>query len=226
MDRLYHVVTFDCYGTLVDWNAGLGNALSKAAGAARPAVDGAARLLAAYHELEPVVEAESRRSYREILIETAQRAVRRCGWEMSLEAAAYLPDSLPNWPLFPDTNAALERLYAAGYRLGILSNVDDDLLAGTRRHFSVPFELIVTAQRVGSYKPALGHFQTARRLIGDARWLHAAQSYFHDIVPARMLGIPVAWINRLDEQASGIARPDREFSDLAGFADWLAPLED
>ncbi|HEV2719662.1 MAG TPA: HAD-IA family hydrolase [Thermoanaerobaculia bacterium] len=104
---------------------------------------------------------------------------------------------------FPDTNAALERLRGAGYRLGILSNVDDDLLAATRRHFSVGFDLIVTAQQVRSYKPGHAHFLEARKRIGEARWLHAAESNFHDIVPANALGIENAWINRRGRRDCG-----------------------
>ena len=112
-------------------------------------------------------------------------------------------------------------MVSAGIRLGILSNIDDDLLAGTLRHLTVDFELTLTAQQLRSYKPAHGHFLTARERIGDARWLHAAQSYFHDVVPARELGIPVAWINRKAEEPQGQARPDRNLHDLAELADWL-----
>lgn len=220
MDRLYDVVTFDCYGTLIDWNSGIGEALARAAAADGRTVDQAA-LLAAYHELEPVVEAEAHRRYRDVLIEMARRAARRLGWEMRAESARLLPESVGGWRPFPDTNPALERLHAAGYRLGILSNVDDDLLAATRDHFTVPFDLVVTAEQVGSYKPAPGHFVQARQMVGAARWLHAAQSYFHDVAPACTLGIPVAWINRLDEQPAGDARPDREFASLAELAGWL-----
>jgi len=100
--------------------------------------------------------------------------------------------------------------------------VDDELLAGTRRHLTVPFDLIVTAEQVGSYKPAPGHFTTARGRIGERRWLHAAQSYFHDIMPARTLAIPAAWINRKGEAASDGGRADRELRGLAELADWLA----
>ena len=221
MDRRYDVVTFDCYGTLIDWNAGINAALARAATLDGRTIDARA-LLRAYHELEPVVEAERWRPYREVLTETARRAAAHLGWQLSADAARLLPESLPSWPPFPDTNAGLERLHAAGYRLGILSNVDDDLLAGTRRHFSVPFELVVTAEQVGSYKPAPVHFEQARRMIGAALWLHAAQSFVHDVAPACALGIPVAWINRLHEAPAGEARPDREFSDLTGLADWLA----
>jgi len=137
--------------------------------------------------------------------------------------AGFLADSLPDWQPFADTNPALTRLVAAGYRLGILSNVDDDLLAGTRRHLAVGFDLLVTAQQVGAYKPARPHFDTARQRIGPSRWLHAAQSYFHDVVPARALSIPVAWINRKGERPTDGGRPDREFRILTELADWLAP---
>src|SRR5262249_21137401 len=109
-----------------------------------------------------------------------------------------------------------------GIRLGILSNVDDDLLAGTLEHLDVRFELIVTAQQVGSYKPAQGHFAAARERLGpDARWLHAAQSDFHDVTPCKALGIPVAWINRKAEAAGPAGPPDYEYRDLAGLADDL-----
>ena len=129
---------------------------------------------------------------------------------------------MPAWPPFPDTNPALRRLFEAGYRLGILSNVDDDLLAWTRRHLAVPFDIVVTAERAGSYKPAPRHFEMAREAIDGQRWLHAAQSYFHDVVPARALSIPVAWINRKGEAARDGGKPDREFRNLTELADWLA----
>lgn len=222
MERAYDVVTFDCYGTLIDWEAGIGRAFAGAAAAAGRTL-GPAALLAAYAEVEPEVEAEAYRRYRDVLAETARRVAARLGWTLPDEQARFLAESLPGWPPFADTNPALRRLAAAGYRLGILSNVDDDLLAATRRHFTVGVELLVTAQQVGSYKPAPGHFEAARRRIGDARWLHAAQSYFHDVQPARALRIPVAWINRKGEAAPDGGRADREFRTLTGLADWLAP---
>jgi len=220
MERPYDVVTFDCYGTLIDWEAGIGAAFTSAAARAGQALD-RTQVLTAYAEIEPVVEAEAYRSYRDVLTETARRVAARLNWPLSREDAVFLPESLPAWPPFPDTNPALERLASAGYRLGILSNVDDDLLAETRRHFTVSFDTIVTAQQVGSYKPAHGHFTTARQRLGNIRWLHAAQSYFHDVQPARALGIPVAWINRHQRTASGGGSADREFRDLTELADWL-----
>ena len=221
MPRPYDVVTFDCYGTLIDWESGIVDAFGAAA-----AADGVTlardTLMATYLEVERAVEARAYRSYRAVLTETAQLVAARLGWPIDPTRAAFLPESLPRWPPFPDTNAALERLVAAGYTLGILSNVDDDLLAGTRRHLTVAFPLIVTAQQVGSYKPAPGHFTTARAAIGSRAWLHAAQSYFHDVTPAVALGIPVAWINRKGQPPAGPARPDRELRTLSALADWLA----
>jgi len=219
--RPYDVVTFDCYGTLIDWEGGLRTAFEEAARADGVALDPA--VLAAYHEVEPVVEREAYRRYRAVIAEAARRAAARLGWALDERRAALVADSVPDWPPFPDTNPALQRLRGAGYRLGILSNVDDDLLAGTRRHFAVPFDFWVTAQEVGSYKPASPHFERGREHAGGARWLHAAQSYFHDVVPARAAGIPMAWINRKGQRPTGETRPDREFRTLAELADWLAP---
>jgi len=221
MERPYDIITFDCYGTLIDWESGIGEAFAQAAAADGVALDRAA-VLAAYAELEPVVEAETYRNYRVVLTETARRVAARLGWPLPAERASFLADSLPHWPPFPDTNPALERLAAAGCGLGILSNVDEDLLSGTLRHFCVTFGVLVTAQQVRSYKPGHGHFLTARERIGRRRWLHAAQSYFHDVAPARALGIPVAWINRKGEVAADGGRADHEFRTLTELADWLA----
>lgn len=220
MGRLYDVITFDCYGTLIDWEGGIGGAFARVAAVDRWQFD-RAQVLKAYAEIEPRVEAAPYRRYCDVLTETAQRVAERLGWPLSRERALFLAESLPDWRPFADTNQALERLAAAGYSLGILSNVDDDLLAGTRRHFTVPFDLIVTAQQVGSYKPAPGHFTEARQRIAGRRWLHAAQSYFHDVVPVRALGVPIAWINRKHEVASDGGRADREFHTLTELADWL-----
>jgi 2-haloalkanoic acid dehalogenase type II len=220
MVRPYDVITFDCYGTLIDWETGISSTFAMAAGSEGRELE-RERVLTVYAELEPVVEAETYRSYRDVLTETALRVAHRLGWPLEKERADFLANSLPGWRPFPDTNPALERLAAAGYILGILSNVDDDLLAGTLRHFSVSFELLVTAQQVGSYKPADGHFHVARQRIGGRRWLHAAQSYFHDVVPAHTLGIPVAWINRKNHQPSDGGRADFECRTLQELATWL-----
>jgi 2-haloalkanoic acid dehalogenase type II len=139
--------------------------------------------LVAYPSIEPEVQATRYVPYRAVLAETARRAAAELGWPMDAATAAQFAASLPSWPRFADTNPALERL-AAHYRLGILSNVDDELLAETRAHFGVPFQNIVTAEQVQAYKPSHAHFLAARERIGGLRWLHAAQSSFHDIAPA------------------------------------------
>jgi 2-haloalkanoic acid dehalogenase type II len=218
--RRYDVLTFDCYGTLVDWERGIAEALERAAGADGVTLDRAAALRA-YHEIEPRVQAERYRRYRDVLALTARAVAERLGWPLAPGREAFLPESLPTWPPFPDTNGALRRLRDAGHRLAILSNVDDDLLAGTRRHLDVAFDFVVTAQQVGSYKPAPGHFAAARERIGAARWLHVAQSYFHDVQPARALGIASAWINRKGERPLDERGPDHQFRTLAEAADFL-----
>ena len=219
----YDIITFDCYGTLIDWEGGISGAFLEAAAEDGVKLEPGA-VLGAYGEIEPIVEAEMYRSYREVLGETARRIAERFGWNISKDRARFLAESLPGWRPFPDTNAALERLAASGLKFGVLSNVDDELLAGTLKHFTVDFDLLVTAQQLRSYKPAFEHFQEARKRLeaaGTTGWLHAAQSYFHDVVPSVALGIPVAWINRKGEAPSGEARPDKEFSTLADLAEWL-----
>ena len=209
----FEVITFDCYGTLIDWEKGIRDAFS------RVGLESDATLKA-YAQIEPVVEAESYRSYREVLTETAARVVKKLG-NRSVRPS-FLADSLPSWKPFVDTNPALERLRRAGIRLGILSNVDDDLIAATRKHFTVDFDLVISAQQVHSYKPAHGHFVRARERIGTLRWLHAAQSNLHDIVPANQLGIASAWINRHGQKALAGGDPTYEFHDLTGLADAMA----
>ena len=222
---LFDWITFDCYGTLVDWEGGISKAFEAEAARQGREVDRDS-VLEAYAAIEPEVEAQSYRPYREVLAETAVRVAARLGWTLTEERAVFLAESLREWRPFPETNAALGRLAAAGVRLGILSNVDDDLLAGTRRHLEVPFDLLVTAQLVRSYKPGPAHFEAARERLGSSsRWLHAAQSYFHDVVPCRKLQIPVAWINRKGEVAGAAGAPDQEFRDLTGLADWVLAQE-
>jgi 2-haloacid dehalogenase/putative hydrolase of the HAD superfamily len=220
MERHYDIVTFDCYGTLIDWENGIADAFLRAA--REDGIDlSRDEVLRAYALLEPVVEHEQFRLYRDVLTETATRVAHALGWPLAYERGTFLVTSLTSWQPFADTNPALERLRDAGYRLGILSNVDDDLIAATRQHFTVDFDLVITAQQVKSYKPAPGHFVTARQRIGAARWLHAAQSNFHDVVPCNALGIPTAWVNRRNDTPAPGGTPTYEVRDMAGLADLL-----
>ena len=216
----YDFVTFDCYGTLIDWETGISEAIAAAA-REDGVLLGRDQIVRAYHEVEPAVEAAEYRPYKEVLRDTAIGVAQRLGWDLAGEQARFLADGLSRWPAFADTNAALEQMKAIGYKLGILSNVDDDLLRQTLSHFEVEFDLLVTAEQVRSYKPAHGHFQRARDLIGNERWLHTAQSYFHDIVPACELGIPVVWVNRKAEAPLGDACADSEVATLRELADRL-----
>jgi 2-haloalkanoic acid dehalogenase type II len=218
MPKTCDVVTFDCYGTLIDWESGIAGAFQKAALADEVQLD-RDEVLRTYAQVEPVVESERYRPYREVLTEAAARAGILLGWPLSTERATFLAESLPSWQPFPDTNAALERLKNAGYQLGILSNVDDDLIGETSKHFTVGFDFVITAQQVRSYKPGHAHFLAARERIGDARWLHAAESNFHDIVPTNVLGIANAWINRQGHPQLPGGEPTHRFATLAELAD-------
>ncbi len=217
----FDIITFDCYGTLIDWESGIVSAFQREAANDNLKLE-REQIIAAYMQEEPQTEAGRYRPYKEVLAETALAVARRIGWHITDDRAGFLSASLPGWQPFPDTNAALERL-ARRFELGILSNIDDDLLAATRRHFTVEFSLIVTAEQVKSYKPGYAHFQEAARRLEGKKQLHAAQSYFHDITPADRLGIPNAWVNRNGERATeGGPYPTFEVSDLRGLADLLS----
>jgi 2-haloalkanoic acid dehalogenase type II len=216
----FEIITFDCYGTLIDWEAGIVNAYQAAASAEQVELN-AGQIIDAYAAEEATVEAMSYRPYRDVLTETERRAAAILRWRVPAESVGFLADSLPSWKPFPDTNPALERL-SRRFKLGILSNIDDDLLTATRRHFTVDFDLIVTAQQVSSYKPGLAHFKEAKLRMGDMRLVHAAQSYFHDVVPATQMSIPVVWVNRKNNQIDpGSPSPTHQVRDLTELANYL-----
>ena len=200
--------TFDCYGTLIDWNGGIRGELARVFGAER-----ADDLLARYHELEPELEADGKRSYREVLTE----AMRRLGVPDGEEDA--LARSLPDWRPFPEVPDALREARERGWKLAILSNTDRDFIDASQERIGVPFELAIVASEVGSYKPALGHWQAFEREVGRPPDVHVAASLFHDIAPANELGLRSVWINRLAENAG--PQPTRELPDLARLAETL-----
>ena len=222
MSRDYDFVSFDCYGTLVDWESGIAGSFASMAQQGGHEIPPREAILEAHARHEPVVQAESFRSYRDVLTETAKRMGQEFGWKLPDATAAQLAESLPDWPVFPDTNPSLRRLREAGYQLGILSNVDDDLLCRTIANLDVGFDTLVTAEQVRAYKPAPPHFEHAAQRIGSSRWLHVAQSWFHDIVPAKRHGVPSMWINRHRETPGDDGAPLAEFVDLIGLADRLA----
>lgn len=213
--------TFDCYGTLVDWNGGIGGQLERLFG-----VESAPRLLARYHELEPAVQAEAYRSYREVLTETLIRLASEQGLAVPEGEEAALAHSLPHWPSFPEVPAALAEVRARGWRIAVLSNSDRDLIAASERQLGVPFDVVVVAQDIGSYKPAHGHWRAFAELaaVAPERHVHVAASLFHDIAPATELGLTSVWINRLGESARSGAIPTRELPDLRPLPDTLDAL--
>ena len=209
--------TFDCYGTLIDWNGGIRRVLAELFGEER-----ADRLLHRYHELEPGLEADGTLTYREVLTAALDRLADEEGAEVAEPDA--LARSLPSWEPFPEVRHALEEARDRGWRLAILSNTDPDYIAASKERIGVPFDETVVASEIGSYKPAHGHWDEFSRRTGadPKQHVHVAASLFHDIAPANELGIPSVWINRLGEEPG--PQPDRELPDLNGLADTLDDL--
>ena len=200
--------TFDCYGTLIDWNGGIRAEFARVFGE-----DRADELLARYHELEPELEADGTRSYREVLTE----AMRRLGAPSDEEDS--LARSLPGWQPFPEVPDALTEARERGWKLAILSNTDRDFIDASQERIGVPFELAIVASEVGSYKPGLGHWQAFEREVGRLPDVHVAASLFHDIAPANQLGLRSIWVNRLGENAE--PEPTCELPDLARLPETL-----
>jgi 2-haloacid dehalogenase len=211
--------TFDCYGTLVDWNLGIRRECERVFG-----VEAAPRLLERYHELEPKIEAEQYRTYREVLRLTFEELLREENLQLPEGEAGALATSLPDWPPFPEVPDALAELRSRGWKLALLSNTDRDLIAASQKQLGVPIDLAIVAEDVHSYKPAHGHwdrFFQATTADRDSH-VHVAASLFHDIAPARELGLKNVWINRLGEEPS--PEPDRELADLSRLPDTLDEL--
>jgi 2-haloacid dehalogenase len=205
--------TFDCYGTLIDWNGGIRRELARVFGDER-----AGELLGRYHELEPQIEGDGALSYREVMTE----GMRRLGAPADEHDA--LARSLPSWEPFPEVREALEDVRARGWKLAILSNTDRDYIDASIERIGVPFELAIVASEIGSYKPAPMHWQRFfDRTHADLDdHVHVAASRFHDIAPASELGLRTVWINRLGERAEPV--PTRELPDLSHLAITLDEL--
>jgi 2-haloacid dehalogenase len=188
--------TFDCYGTLIDWDAGIRSCLADL----WPGAD-ADRLLRRFHQLEPGLEADGSRSYRQVLSEILVGIAVAEGVVVPPGKGSALADSLPSWPPFPEVPTALTELREHGWKLAILSNTDPDYLAASIGSIGVPIDVTVTASEIGSYKPSFGHWETffGRTQADRARYIHVAASLFHDVEPCAKLGLPCVWINRLGE---------------------------
>jgi 2-haloacid dehalogenase len=206
----YTAITFDCYGTLIDWERGL-------LGALRPILRchgqnlSDAQILAVYAELEPAAQNPYRR-YRDVLAKVAHGFAERLGFALAPAEAESLAESIEEWQPFPDTVAALERLKTR-FKLGIISNVDDDLFAASARHLKVKFDHVITAEQAKAYKPSLAPFHLALERFGTSaeRVVHAGQSVYHDVLPAKSLGLATVLVYR---RGFGAARPAAGVPDL------------
>lgn len=206
-------ITFDCYGTLVDWRTGMLHSLEIIA-------PGRGRELVELHRrIEGEIEInEPYRPYREVLAESVRRMSAALGVRIGHASENVLAATLPFWPLFPDTNKALVELKAQGWKLAILSNVDRALIAGTLAHFEVAFDLVITAQDVKSYKPANAHALRFLDVTGVApkNWIYAAVNKQYDLVEGHTLGAHCVWINREAEPRQG---DDFLLANVPGMAD-------
>ena len=220
----FEVLTFDCYGTLIDWETGLGESLAPVfrAHGIRVAPEKALEL---YGECEAAAEAGEYREYTTVLKMVLDSIGARLGFTPTPAERDAFSLSVKNWPAFPDSPRALQALKTK-YRLGIISNIDDDLFAFSNQRLQVPFDWIITAKQVQSYKPSLKNFRAAFARIGvpPQKILHVAQSLFHDIAPAQSLGLSTVWVNRRHHKPGfgatppAHATPDLEVPDLRGLA--------
>jgi 2-haloacid dehalogenase len=205
--------SFDCYGTLIDWDGGVRAELARVFGE-----EAADAQLERYHEVEPDLQRHGTLSYRHVLTETMRRLGAPAGAEHGLA------DSLPGWRAFPEVHGALEELRNRGWKLAILSNTDDDFIAASQVQIGVPFDEVVVAQEIASYKPAHKHWEEffERTRASREGHVHVAGSQFHDIAPANELGLRSVWINRAGE--AGRAQPTRELPDLLALPETLDEL--
>jgi 2-haloacid dehalogenase len=207
-------VTFDVYGTLIDWEGGAFDAFQKEADRDGFTIE-RDELIPLFHEIQQKIQAGSYELYAEVLRRTAVEISKRMGWPLEPSRSGFLPDSVQRWAPFKETNSVLAKI-AKKHKIGLISNIDDKLLGQTRRHIPLDFDLVVTAQQVRSYKPDPAHFTECERRIGGKKgWVHVAASYYHDVEPCLKKKIPVIWVNRSKQQLeAGQKKPDAEVSNL------------
>lgn len=219
------ILTFDCYGTLIDWEAGICNALRPIFARANVSI-GQDEALQLFADLETKVERGPYKRYREVLAHVLNGLAAQLKFTPSPEEIEAFSGSVPNWPAFPDSHAALVSLKQR-FKLAVITNCDDDLFAASNKRLGVEFDYIITAQQVGGYKPSLENFRFALKRIGKPQdeILHVAQSLFHDHVPAKQIGLTSVWINRRHNKPgfgatpAAEATPDYEYPDMLSFAD-------
>jgi 2-haloacid dehalogenase len=211
----FKFITFDCYGTLIDWETGILTGLHRIL-EKHSIHHSDAEILALYGHLEAEAEAGDYRPYREVLREVVRGVGERCGFQATAAEQESLPDSLTSWRPFPDTVNGLRKLHSK-FQLAILSNIDDDLFAASARQLEVQFDHVITAFQARAYKPSPTIFRLAQEKLGisTAEWLHAGQSLYHDVIPAKSLGIATTWVNRPSHRPGvGAVRQAHGFPDL------------
>ena len=215
----FEALTFDCYGTLIDWETGIAAGLRRGLGDAAAGLTDD-ELLERYGRHEAELEAGPYRRYRDILGEALRRVGAELGTEVDRTDAAAFGGSVGDWPAFADSADALRRLHRR-FRLGVITNCDDDLFAASNRRLGVTFDWVVTAEQAGGYKPRIRNFELAFERIGLAREriLHVAQSLYHDHVPAQRLGLASVWIDRRHDRPGAGATPVAEAAPRATFPD-------
>ena len=218
-------VTFDVYGTLIDWETGIYEAFAAEAARDDFEIDRAV-LMPLFHEISREIEGGSYELYAEVLRRTAVQIAKKLGWPLEPSRSGFLPDSVQRWPPFRETNATLRKI-AKKHKIGLLSNIDDKLLGQTRRQIPLDFDLVVTAQQVRSYKPDPAHFTECERRIGAKRgWVHVANSYYYDVEPCLKKRIPVIWVNRSKSKLEpNQKKPDAEVPNLREAAKVLGVAE-
>ena len=208
-------VTFDVYGTLIDWESGVYDAFVREATRDGFTIEDRDEVIRLFHETSQDVEGGSYELYAEVLRQTAVRIAKEIGWPLEPSRAGFLPDSVKRWPPFKETNTQLER-FKKKFDVGLIANVDDKLLGETRRHLKPDFDLVVTAQQVRSYKPDPAHFKECERRVGGKKgWVHVASDYYYDVEPCIKAKVPVIWVNRNKEQLdSSQKKPTAEVKTL------------
>jgi 2-haloacid dehalogenase len=191
-------VTFDVYGTLIDWETGVADAFQREADRDGFTID-RDEVIRHFHDVSREVEGGSYELYAEVLRRTALEVAKRIEWPLESSRSGFLPDSVQRWPPFKETLTQLNK-FKKKFNIGLVSNIDDKLLGQTRRHLPLDYDLVVTAQQVRSYKPDPAHFKEAARRIGGKKgWVHVASSYYHDVEPCLKEKVPVVWVNRKKE---------------------------
>jgi 2-haloacid dehalogenase len=191
-------VTFDVYGTLIDWEEGIYQAFKREAARDGFTID-KEQIIPLFHEISREIESGSYELYAEVLRRTAMEIAERIGWPLESSRSGFLPDSVQRWMPFKETNAQLKK-FTSNFQTGLISNIDDKLLGQTRRHIPADFDLVVTAQQVRSYKPDPAHFKECERRMGGKKgWVHIAASHYHDVEPCVKAKVPVIWVNRNKE---------------------------